>query len=102
MAVHIGIGNFSGAIASNIFRTQDEPRYILGHGIELMFIGIGLICTPLAVLIYTRINKQRDALEANLATDAEKPSEGEKRRYGYTLQELKDLGDRAPDFRYML
>lgn len=31
MALHIGIGNFSGAIASNIYRTQDEPRFILGR-----------------------------------------------------------------------
>jgi len=31
MALHIGIGNFSGAIASNIFRTKDAPRYVLGR-----------------------------------------------------------------------
>lgn len=31
MALHIGIGNFAGAIASNIYRTQDAPRYILGR-----------------------------------------------------------------------
>lgn len=31
MAVQIGIGNFGGAIASNIFRSQDAPRYILGR-----------------------------------------------------------------------
>ena len=30
MAVHIGIGNFSVVIASNIFRTQDAPRYLIG------------------------------------------------------------------------
>lgn len=31
MAVHIGIGNFSGAIASNIYRTRDAPRFALGR-----------------------------------------------------------------------
>lgn len=31
MALHIGIGNFAGAIASNVFRTQDAPRYIIGR-----------------------------------------------------------------------
>jgi hypothetical protein len=70
--------------------------------IELMFVGIGLICTPLAVLIYTRINTQRDAYEASLATDMEKFTERKWRKYGYTPQELRELGDRAPDFRYML
>ena len=71
-------------------------------GIELMFIGIGLICTPLAILIYTRINKQRDAYEASITADYEKVMEGKKGRYGYSPQELRDLGDRAPDFRYTL
>ncbi|KAF8486591.1 MFS general substrate transporter [Gautieria morchelliformis] len=102
MAIHIGIGNFSGAISSNVFRTVDSPRFILGHGIELMFIGIGLICTPLVVLLYARINKQRDAYEASLSADSEKAVEGSKGKYGYTPQELRELGDRAPDFRYVL
>jgi hypothetical protein len=31
MALHIGIGNFSAAIASNIYRTRDGPRYVLGR-----------------------------------------------------------------------
>ena len=31
MALQIGIGNFSGAMASNIYRTRDEPRFILGR-----------------------------------------------------------------------
>ncbi|OBZ76243.1 hypothetical protein A0H81_02952 [Grifola frondosa] len=47
MALDIGIGNFAGAIASNIYRSQDAPRYIIGHGIELMFVGIGFISLPL-------------------------------------------------------
>ncbi|EJD40522.1 MFS general substrate transporter [Auricularia subglabra TFB-10046 SS5] len=31
MAAQIGIGNFAGAIASNIYRTQDAPRYAVGR-----------------------------------------------------------------------
>ena len=31
MALQIGIGNFSGAIAANIYRTKDAPRFILGR-----------------------------------------------------------------------
>lgn len=41
MALHIGIGNFSGAIASNIYRTQDSPRFKLGRK----------FCIPSIVLI---------------------------------------------------
>ena len=31
MALHIGIGNFSGAIAANIYRERDSPRFRLGR-----------------------------------------------------------------------
>ncbi|KAI0033011.1 MFS general substrate transporter [Vararia minispora EC-137] len=89
MALHIGIGNFSGAIASNVFRAQDAPRYILGHGIMLMFVGIGFVTVPLAVWLYIRINRARDR----------KLGEGRRK---YTDKELRELGDRAPDFRYIL
>jgi len=94
MALQIGIGNFSGAIASNIYRTRDEPRFILGHGLELMFLGIGFITVPLAIVLYRRVNASRDAID--IAGDCEK------KQGKYTVQELRDLGDRAPDFRYTL
>ncbi|KAJ7091872.1 MFS general substrate transporter [Mycena belliarum] len=94
MALHIGIGNFGGAIASNIYRTQDKPRFLIGHGCELMFIGIGLICVPIAVVSYSRINARRD--EAFRAAT----ERGEKSLY--TNKELREMGDRAPDFRYTL
>lgn len=31
MAIQIGVGNFSGAIASNIYRSQDSPRFLIGR-----------------------------------------------------------------------
>ncbi|RPD60540.1 MFS general substrate transporter [Lentinus tigrinus ALCF2SS1-7] len=92
MALHIGIGNFGGAIASNIYRSQDAPRYILGHGLELMFVGIGFIALPLTVLSYKRINARRDVLQ----------KEADETGTKLTPAEIRRLGDRAPDFRYTL
>ncbi|KAI0649688.1 MFS general substrate transporter [Trametes meyenii] len=92
MALHIGIGNFAGAIASNIYRTQDAPRYIVGHGVELMFVGIGFIAVPVTVLVYKRINARREELVREANETGLKLSPAEIRR----------LGDRAPDFRYTL
>jgi hypothetical protein len=114
MAVHIGIGNFGGAIASNIYRSQDVPRYVLGceytftvhllhtaisytcttDGLELMFVGIGFIAVPTAVLLYKRINAQRELIVRKELESGKKKT--------YTNQELRELGDRAPDFRYIL
>lgn len=52
---------------------------------------MGLILTPILVLIYTRINAKRDAIE--------RESGGVRK---YSDAELRRLGDRAPDFRYSL
>ncbi|KZV88429.1 MFS general substrate transporter [Exidia glandulosa HHB12029] len=91
MAAHIGIGNFSGAIASNIFRSQDAPRYAVGHGVEMGFVVMGLITVPILVFIYKGINAKRDREE--LAHDG---------KARYNADELRELGDRAPDFRYTI
>ncbi|KAH7928130.1 MFS general substrate transporter [Leucogyrophana mollusca] len=82
MALQIAMGNFTGAIVSNIYRSQDSPRFILGHALELMFVGIGLVCVPIVVLLYRRINNQRDRL--------------------WQKGEGRDSGGDASDFRYML
>ncbi|KAG1731485.1 MFS general substrate transporter [Suillus paluster] len=94
MALQIGIENFSGAIASNIYRSQDSPRFILGHALELMLVGIGLVVLPIIVFRYKRINAQRDAAERLVMERGEKVQ--------YSDEELRELGDRAPDFRYTL
>ncbi|OJA14068.1 hypothetical protein AZE42_12284, partial [Rhizopogon vesiculosus] len=94
MALEIGIGNSSGVVATMIYRTQDSPRFILGHGVSLMFIGIGLIFVPITVLLYKRINAQRDA--------AQRLSRERGEKVQYSDQELLEMGDRAPDFKYTL
>ena len=63
-------------------------------GVELMFVGMGMICVPIAVLSYIRINRKRDVEEK------EASERGEVNKY--SAKELRALGDRAPDFRYTL
>ncbi|KAF8199837.1 MFS general substrate transporter [Mycena galopus ATCC 62051] len=94
MAWAIGIGHFGGAFASNFYRTQDKPRYLVGHGCELMFVGIGLISTALTALISHRVNLRRDEAARTAVEKGESPI--------YTAKALRAMGDRAPDFRYVL
>ncbi|KAH8811087.1 major facilitator superfamily domain-containing protein [Xylogone sp. PMI_703] len=86
MAFHIGLGNLGGAMASNFYRTQDGPKFLLGHGLEIMFCVLGLIAIIVLRISYARINKQRE----EIGDDGSQ----------YTDQQLSDMGDRAPTFRY--
>ena len=59
---------------------------------SLALVGIGFVSLPITVLTYKRINARRDA--------AVKDSKD--RGVEYTPEELRRMGDRAPDFRYTL
>ncbi|KZT35194.1 MFS nicotinic acid transporter Tna1 [Sistotremastrum suecicum HHB10207 ss-3] len=93
LALHIGIGNFAGAIFSNVYRSQDAPRYAVGHGIAMMFTWLGIIATVINVVLYRKINKDRARIVA-------KGEDGE----GLKLsgEEVRRLGDKSPTFRYNL
>lgn len=64
----------------------------LSDALELMFIGIALLLVPIIVFLYARINKQRDYAQ----------QDAHEKGVRYSPEDLKRLGDRAPDFRYML
>ncbi|KAI6041660.1 MFS general substrate transporter [Pisolithus marmoratus] len=61
MAIQIGMSNFGGIVASNIFRTQDDPRFILGFAIEIGFLCTGLIVAVFSAYAYRRANTARIA-----------------------------------------
>ncbi|KAF3351854.1 hypothetical protein VdG1_04660 [Verticillium dahliae VDG1] len=89
MAIQIGVGNLGGAMASNFYRGEDSPRYILGHALEIGFICAGIIAALILIFSYMTINKKRDR----------KLAAGEDSHY--TAQELSSKGDRALTWRYM-
>lgn len=85
--MHIGAGNLAGAMASNFYRSADAPKYILGHALEIGFVTVGLAAVMVLRVSYGKINEKRER-------------EGNEK--GYSSEELSELGDRAPTFRYML
>ncbi len=77
-------------MASNFYRARDAPGYKLGHGLELGFIGAGIIASLILVAGYTAENKQRARQMDEGALDS------------LTPEELSEKGDRAITFRYVL
>ncbi|KAI0365422.1 MFS general substrate transporter [Pilatotrama ljubarskyi] len=97
-AVAIGMqvmfANAGGAIACFVYRGEDAPRYLLGHGVELGFVTMGLVLLPIMVTTYMRDNMGRNAVQRDM----------EKRglKIEHTPEELRKMGNQAPDFRYTL
>lgn len=57
-----------------------------------MLVGIGLVAVPVLAVTYSRINARRDVLQKEM----------EEKGIKYTADQIRDMGDRAPDFRYTL
>lgn len=79
-------------MASNFYRTQDAPKYILGHALELGFAVAGTIAVLIMRYTYENINKRRSVELADPDSRAAK----------MTLEEMSMLGDRSPAFKYTL
>ncbi|KAJ3518893.1 hypothetical protein NMY22_g13452 [Coprinellus aureogranulatus] len=95
IGLHVGSTNVGGAIGSVIFRRRDAPRYLLGNGLQLMFITLSAISVGVAVVAYRSINMRRDEAQRRQAESGIMISEEER-------QERRKQGDKAVDFRYTL
>ncbi|KAJ3481682.1 hypothetical protein NLI96_g7499 [Meripilus lineatus] len=60
LAMVISFGNINGAVSSNVYRAQDKPWFTLGHGIVLMYIGIGFICSVSFLFLLRNENAKRE------------------------------------------
>lgn len=73
-------------MSSNFYREKDAPKYILGHSVELGFVVAGILALILMRLCYSRINAKRDHEGTGALTE----------------QEMSEMGDKAPNYRYTL
>ncbi|OMP81323.1 putative transporter [Diplodia seriata] len=87
----IGWGNLNGVVSSNIYRQQDRPRYLVGHGVVLAylvaFLLLGSIATHIAL---RRENSRRRRGDRDIWVE------------GKGDEEIELLGDMRPDFMYVL
>lgn len=88
--MQLTIGNASGIMSAFIYPIQDAPRYIRGHGVSLSMVGLGVLIYALLWYWYRRENARREAGYVN-----DKFS-------GLSEEDLKELGDESPHFRYTI
>jgi len=87
----IGWGNLNGIVSSNIYRTKDAPRYFAGHGTVLGYLVIFLFCGSIVTTILLRAeNKKRLSGQRDHWLEGKSP------------EEIGKLGDRKPDFIYVV
>ncbi|OHE96301.1 major facilitator superfamily transporter [Colletotrichum orchidophilum] len=83
------VGNVGGIVGSFMYLESEKPKYPTGFGLSLAFGGSGLIVALLLEWSY----KSANARKARIAEEA---------KTKYTEEELFNLGDRSPLFKYVL
>ncbi|EEP81007.1 conserved hypothetical protein [Uncinocarpus reesii 1704] len=86
-SMQIGFGNSGGLVASNVFINSEKPYYSTGHGTSLGLVWICALSCTAFFLWCRRENKIRDA-------------GGRDHRYSLPEDELTNLGDDHPSFRF--
>lgn len=90
MGLLTGFGNCGALVSSNVFITNQAPKYPVGFGVGLAF-GVMAGITATAFFVHVKMeNRRRDRLQS---TSARGYSRNE-------LENLQDLGEDHPDFRF--
>ncbi|KAL1862342.1 hypothetical protein Plec18170_001168 [Paecilomyces lecythidis] len=85
--IQIGFGNCGGFIASNVYIASQAPTYPTGFGVSLALIWVsGFTCIVFFLYLF-RENRLRDQGKRG-------------HRYGLPKEELENLGDDHPSFRF--
>ncbi|KAL3441528.1 major facilitator superfamily domain-containing protein [Aspergillus insuetus] len=90
IAYMICLGNTGGIVGSYIFMEKESPKYPTGFGTSLGFAAAGVAACVVLETVYHVKNKQRDKMTE------------EEVRARFTDDELDEMGDRSPLFRYTL
>jgi dipeptide/tripeptide permease len=88
-SIQVMLGNVAGIVASNIFLTWESPRYPTGYGTAFGLLWLGVIASAVLFIALRRENRLRD---------------GGRRdgRLSQPRQEVENMGDFHPSFRFVL
>ncbi|KAM5345714.1 hypothetical protein ACJ41O_011575 [Fusarium nematophilum] len=88
--MQLTIGNAAGIMSAFIYPAADKPRYTRGHAVTLSMVAMGTIIYAFLWWWYRRENERRQSGEV-------------KERYrGMSEDELVELGDESPHYRYTI
>ncbi|KAF8572720.1 putative MFS nicotinic acid transporter Tna1 [Ramaria rubella] len=111
MGIFFSIGNSAGIISSNVYPAGDAPRYIRGHAIALGFSCLAIVLCAFMIYYNMRENARRDRRYGVPNPDgsdcspmnADDPVRLKKWGLeGKSKQEIIELGDLHPAFRYVI
>ncbi|KAI2617222.1 MFS general substrate transporter [Hypomontagnella submonticulosa] len=88
-AIQVALGNVAGIVAAVIFREQESPRYPTGYGTSIAFMWLGSLAATVLFLGMWVENRKRD----RGVRDG---------RLGCPKEELENMGDWHPSFRFTL
>ncbi|KAL1966724.1 hypothetical protein VTN77DRAFT_3921 [Rasamsonia byssochlamydoides] len=92
MGLLTGFGNCGALVSGNVFITSQSPRYPVGFGVGLAFGIVSGIAVSVYYLFLRMENRRRDRAQSTGArTDSRKE-----------LEQMQDLGEAHPDFRFQL
>ncbi|EPQ30188.1 uncharacterized protein PFL1_02304 [Pseudozyma flocculosa PF-1] len=88
IAINVGVGGFGGLVSSNIFFPHESPQYPTGHYINIGLASLGAVSALCNVgLIYLANQAKQRKIDS-----------GEAARL--TKDEISDMGDESPYFKY--
>jgi hypothetical protein len=94
MALLISVGNMGGIMGSNIYLSREAPKYTTGFAASLAMCCAAILMTLVLRWAYARENKKKDQMLLEHGEEAI--------RAKYSEEELMNMGDKSPFFRYTL
>lgn len=91
MGIVIGCGNLSGIVSSNIYLTNQSPRFWTGHGVVLGSLFFGAFCG--SILMVTLLKRENARRLSGKRDDMHE---------GKSVDEIWIAGDKRPDFIYTI
>ncbi|GFZ49961.1 hypothetical protein JCM24511_07364 [Saitozyma sp. JCM 24511] len=86
MTIQLALGSLAVAAGNNVYLTQQAPNYQLGYGLGMAVCSSGIVVTGVLVLILRRDNAKKEQMDFD----------------NHTPEQLEEMGDKAPTYRYIL